>query len=357
MRPLLIALPFAAAIGALLAASCEAGNTGNDLSDGGDGINFTVSGAGGLDTDGACALYEEVGIVKPLHLYIMFDKSASMAGNKWDAAEAGLAAFVDDVTAAGVDVGMRFFPRMPDSTPGCDQAAYKEPTVAFGLLPGNADAIKNAIAGETPNGFGTPMYPALGGAILKSIEIAQANPDHAAAVLLVTDGQPEGPNGTCGGLDPEDPQVVADLAAIGANFNPPIATYVVGLPGVNQDTANLIAAAGDTDEAILVGGNVEDQFREALQKVKGDALPCTYEIPPQVLSGEVALSKVNVERTTSGGDVITIPQDQDCEGEGWRYDNPSMPTLIELCPQTCEALKDDAGSGIRVVLGCATAIK
>lgn len=352
----LLAASFALAAGSLLTVSCGAGETGTDI-DGSGGVDF-LTGSGGEDPDAACALYEEDGIVKPLNLYIMFDKSSSMAGSKWDAAEAGLAAFVDDVTTTGVNVGLRFFPRPPDSVPECDQNAYKEPTVPFAALPGNADAIKDAIAAESPNGFGTPMYPALGGAILKGIELAEASADHASAVLLVTDGQPEGPNGTCSGLDPEDPQVVADLAATGAGFNPPVATYVVGLPGVDQASANLIAAAGGTDTAILVSGtDVEAQFRDALTKVKGDALPCAYDVPQQVLDGEVELGKVNVERTTSGGDTVTLPQNQSCDGEGWRYDDPAMPTLIELCPESCAALKSDNGASIRVVLGCATVLK
>lgn len=356
-RRVFIGIPLAMAAGSAMTVGCEAGKTGNDVGEGGQ-INFTVAGAGGFDPDAACALYEEKAIIKPLNLYIMFDKSSSMAGNKWEAAKAGLGAFVDDAASAGVNVGLRFFPRMPDAAAECDQNAYKAPTVPFGPLPGNAEALKQAIALESPDGFGTPMYPALGGAILQGIELAQNSPDHASAVLLVTDGQPEGPNGLCGGLDPEDPQVVADLAAAGAAFNPPVATYVVGLPGVDQTTANLIAAAGGSESAILVGAtNVEQQFRDALAKVKGDALPCAYEIPEQVQNGEIGLASVNIERTDGDGQVVTIPFDPDCAGEGWRYDDPAMPTLIELCPASCAALKNDDGASIRVVLGCATFVK
>ncbi len=352
-----VALGGAAAVGSLLATSCEAGNSSAPLGAGGE-VNFTVSGTGGFDPDAACALFEEEAVIKPLNLYIVYDKSSSMAGAKWDAAKAGLAAFVEDGASAGVNVGLRFFPRSPDGTAECDQNAYKEPTVPFGPLPANADAITSAIDAESPNGFGTPMYPALGGAILKGIELAQNSPDHASAVLLVTDGQPEGPNGLCGGVDPEDPQSVANLAATGAAFDPPVATYVVGLPGVDQSTANLIAAAGGSESAILVGAtNVAEAFRDALAKVTGDALPCRYELPQQVLDGLVALANVNIERRTADGDVITLPQDPACSGEGWRYDDPANPTAIELCPDSCAALKGEDGAGIRVVLGCATIVK
>ena len=37
-------------------------------------------------------MFEEQGISKPVNLYVMFDKSASMAGNKWESAKAGLGA-------------------------------------------------------------------------------------------------------------------------------------------------------------------------------------------------------------------------------------------------------------------------
>src|SRR5690606_6638869 len=127
--------------------------------------------------DGACALYEEQAVIKPLNLYIMYDKSSSMAGTKWEAAKAGLAAFVADVDSTGVNVGLRFFPRAASGAAECDQNAYKDPTVPFGPLPDNAAAIINAIEAEAPNGFGTPIYPALGGAILKGIELVQASPD------------------------------------------------------------------------------------------------------------------------------------------------------------------------------------
>ena len=343
------------AVSVLASAACGSG--GKEVGSGGDGgIDFLPQGGNG-GTD-ACALYELTAEVKPVNLYIMFDKSNSMAGNKWTAAKAGLTAFVEDEAAAGLKVALRFFPRPADATPACDQQAYKAPTVDFTELPGGAPAIVSAIEAEAPDGFSTPIYPALGGALLEGIEVAENNPGEVSAVLLVTDGAPEGPAATCNGVDPEDPQVIADLAATGYAFDPPVATYVVGLPGVDQSSANLIAAAGGTDAAILVGStNVEAEFQDALAKVRGDALPCSYEVPEQVTSGEVSLGLVNVEITDPGGDPATVPFDPSCNGVGWHFDDQQNPTSIELCGASCQQLKANPGVSIRVVLGCTTAVK
>lgn len=342
-------------IGAFAVHACAATADTPSGAGGAGGIDFTASTTGGED---ACAKEEHQAVSKPVNLYVMFDKSSSMAGNKWEAAKTGLGAFLADEASEGIAVALRFFPRDADATPACDQQAYATPTVDFVALPGGAATIMAAVDAEQPDGFSTPMYPALGGAILKGIEKAENAPDEVSAVLLVTDGTPEGPAATCSGVDPEDPQAIADLAAVGAAHSPPVLTYVVGLPGVDQSAANLIAAAGGTDAAILVGStNVANAFREALAIVRGNALPCAYELPAEVLSGEVGLALVNITVTPEGAEPETVPFDPACSGEGWHYDDPDMPTAIELCPATCTRIRTNPGIAIRVVLGCATFVR
>jgi hypothetical protein len=308
--------------------------------------------------DAACGLITEQGTATPVNLYIMLDKSQSMVGTKWDGAKAGLAAFVNDPASEGVRVALRFFPRDPDAVPACDQAAYAPPIVDFAPLPQNAAPIIDAVNAETPSGFSTPIYPALGGAILKSIEVAENNPGERSAVLLITDGAPEGPAPTCGGVDPEDPAVIAALAAAGVDFDPPVLTFVVGLPGVNQAFANQVAVAGGTDAAILVSNtNVEVEFQNALSKVRGKAVSCEYQIPEQVTGGEVDPFKVNILVTAGGStEPVLVPFDPDCAGQGWRYDDPASPTKILLCPETCAQVRDDFESTLQVLLGCETEV-
>lgn len=336
-------------IAGVIVGACDAGGDTTSSSSGQGGINLGSGGGGGLDPDAACAKFEEQAVSKPVNLYVVFDKSSSMAGNKWDSAKAGMTTFVDDPNSAGISVALRFFPRDPDNDPVCSLDAYKEPTVPYGPLPQNGMAIKDAMAAEAPDGFYTPIYPALGGALTKGVEMASNNPGTNSAVLLVTDGQSEG---SCN----NDINAITALVDNAQNFNPPVKTFVVGLPGVDQASANLIAQAGGTDSAILVStSNVAGEFAAALLKVRGDAIPCEYEIPSLVLDGEVAIGYVNIEITPGdGSEKYLVPYDPDCSGEGWRYDDPQNPTAIILCPATCDAVRADFNASIRILLGCET---
>jgi hypothetical protein len=353
-----------------LAAACSA--TGSGSTHLGTSSTTSGSGAGGEgaggaplfdagnhdalpDPDGSCGLITVQAHAKPVDLYIAIDKSSSMAGTKWNGAKAGLAAFLSDPTSAGIRVALNFFPL--DNNPTCDQFAYKPPVVAFGLLPGNAAALTAAMNAQMPNGFSSPVYPALGGAILAGIEEAQNNPGDAAAVLLVTDGQPDGPSTSCGGVDPNDPAAIAMLAMKGATFNPPVKTFVVGLPGVNVSIANQIAAAGGTGSAILVTvTNIQVEFQNALAKVRGQAVPCEYDIPSEVVGGQVDPGHVNVLITPGGGNASILPQDPTCMGAGWRYDDPAHPNHIEFCPASCTSLKADLNAKVQILLGCTTEV-
>jgi len=356
-----------AACGSDADSSTAGGGAGGGGSSGTGGlVGIGSAGSGGgvdtgvedvIDPDGGCFYTTEKGKSTPLHLFIAFDKSSSMVGFKWDAAKAGLGAFVKDPTSDGIYVGLKFFPRKPDNVELCNQQAYSTPDTPFDILPKNASPIESAIAAETPDGLSTPVYPALGGALLKGIEIAKNNPGHTSAVLLVTDGVPQGPAATCQGVDPTSTQEIGKLAAAAAAFSPPVLTYVIGLPGVDQSFANAVAQAGGTTSAILVSTtNVQKEFQDALAKVRGQALPCEYELPDKVQKGEIAFDKVNVSYTPGSGTAEKLLQTSDCaKGGGWYYSNTS-PKKIVLCPSACDKAKQDFQGKIEILLGCQTDI-
>lgn len=344
-------------VGPLLVASvvaaCEAGTSTTTDTGATSSSGFTTStGGSGFGGEDSCASIDQQASPTPLNLYIMLDRSSSMAGSKWDAAKAGISAFTSDSASAGIELAFNSF---PEGAAGCDQTVYKAPAVGWGQLPGIGPAVDAELASLSPDGFSTPVYQALGGALLEAVTMAQSFPEESAAVLLVTDGAPQGPAGMCGGVDPEDPQAIANLANAALGYG--VTTFVVGLPGVDQSFANLVAQAGGSDAAILVGTtNVEQEFRNALAKVRGDLLPCEYAIPEEVLSGEVQITEVNVKIGTGGADPEIVPQNPDCDGPGWYYDNPGNPTQILLCPATCDAVSTDPSASIRVALGCATVV-
>ena len=366
MSRVLLFLGLGIVIGA--GATCAANSNyegvgGGNGSGGSGGIAFTDgavpdgnTGAGGLDPDAACGLITEQAKSTPLNLYVMFDKSSSMAGSKWNSAKLGLGAFVNDPASAGVKVALNFFPL--DNNPTCDQFAYLPPVVPFAALPMNAQPIIDQMNKTTPNGFLTPIYPAVGGAILGAKEQKDMNPGEEAAALLVTDGAPDGPNGTCAGVDPNDPAQIAMLAKNGSQMFG-VKTFVIGLPGVNQSIANQIAAAGGTGSAIVVGNlNVQQAFQDALAKVRGQALPCEYQLPADVQGGLVDTGLVNILLTPSGGMTDILPQNPTCNGAGWKYDisPPAKPTKIIICPASCMALKTDFNAKVQILLGCKTEV-
>ena len=329
----------------LIATTAASTSTGSSAAGGKDA---------GPDPDAACGLITDDAKSTPLDLYIAFDRSSSMVGDKWDSAKLGLAAFINDPDSVGIGVALNFFPL--ENTPAtCNQLDYQPPKVDFAPLPGNAKLITDAMAAAMPTGFSTPIYPALGGAILAAKAYAQGNSGHVAAVLLVTDGAPQGPAPMCGNVNPEDPKAIADLAAAGVSYG--IKTFVVGLPGINPLIANQIAASGGTDAAIVVGSfDVKAEFQKALAKVRGEALPCEYQIPDKVEGGEVNVGDVNVLITPKGGNAGVLPQDVTCNDKGWKYDDPIKPTKIIFCPASCEFLKTDFGAKVQILMGCKTEV-
>ncbi len=331
---------------------------------GGGGNESTGSFSGGSGGDGGspCEGTTYEAEFKPLNLYILVDASNSMAGTKWEAAREGLEAFLGSASANDVNAAINFFPRPPGGLPACDQMAYKEPAVAFGPLPENSQSILDAFDARSPDGFNSPMFPALGGAILKGIDLSIQNPEEVSAVLLVTDGKPEGPGGpgeTCAGKDPSDPASVAELASTGFGYSPSVRTLVIGLPGVDVAVAHQIAAAGGSEEAVIVGtSDTANQFASALEKAHGAVVGCEFQLPDDLAEGTVEKGFVNVTLTPGGDPAEAVIANPGCSGaadEGWTFDDAEDPTAIVLCDATCARLEGDAEASINIVLGCPTA--
>src|SRR5678815_2700402 len=108
-----------------------------------------------------CGISDYASGAKDLAIYVLLDQSLSMDNdNKWHQATAALSAFVDDPASSGLAVGLQYFPLIS----ACDPAGYAIPAIPIAALPGNAAAIKDSLASQTPFGE-TPTLPALRGAI------------------------------------------------------------------------------------------------------------------------------------------------------------------------------------------------
>jgi hypothetical protein len=316
-----------------------------------------------MGPDGACAATVSAAKIVPVVLVFMFDRSGSMSdsiGNgqtKWTALVPGLEAFFVDPKSKGISASLQFFMQ----TDECNVNAYASPLVPVTALPSNVFA--QAINAVSPAGE-TPTQPALQGALQYASQELSQNPGARVAVVLVTDGEPNGCNSS-----------VPNVASTAAASAPGIPTYVIGI-GKQTDLVRLatIAEAGATNQPFFVqpdagdldGGcgdagcaaeAMEQEFENALSVIRGSTISCDLQLPTAPANQSLDFGKVNVGYTGSNGQATTLLYNQSCGGTGlgWAYDDPQVPTRIQICPASCTTIQGDTlGATLDIALGCAT---
>jgi hypothetical protein len=298
-------------------------------------------------------------VFKPLNLYFIVDKSGSMSGSKWSGTSSGLKKFFQAPGSAGLGTALEFYPlasggSFGDGCPGaaCAPAACANPMVTLGTLtnqPAPADAQEQklvaAVDAVAPGG-GTPLHPALDGALAWAIARSQANPNQTHAVVLVSDGDPS----ECNTSGPAIMGLAADAYNTAA-----IKTYVVGMDGANIAALDQIAAAGGTGKSFVIIGNnangIEQQLISTFQAISAAHVSCSFTLPAP---GTFDPSDISVTFTASNGATSILPQRTTANscGTGWYFDSNTNPTTIVVCPATCAAAKADSGSSISVNVGC-----
>jgi hypothetical protein len=392
---------------AVSSAACSATNPTHEFSTSsgsqgvGGNVNSGGSGVGGedifdaglppdgsVDDSGSCAAESKKAEQLPLDMYIMLDQSGSMTdsvaggGDKWGAVTSAFKTFVNQPGTAGIGIGIQYFPL--DSSGGgcsptcasdadcgafgpcffgicfacagggsdsCNAADYATPDVEIAALPGSAAAFTASINKHMPTNS-TPTSAALQGAIDHAKGWGLKNPDHVVIDVLATDGDPT----ECD----TDLNNINAIAAAGASGTPKVLTFVIGV-GSSLTALNGVAAAGGTGQAFIVdtNQNVNQQFLDALNKIRGAVLSCTYLIPVPT-KGNPDFNSVNVQYTPGGGGpVVVLPKVKDkascpAAGDAWFYDNNAAPTEIHLCDGTCSKVAADSKGQIDILLGCAT---
>jgi hypothetical protein len=312
------------------------GQGGSDNSNTG-GTLGNINPAGGSGPGGPnCGGDHYEAQARQLDIYVMFDDSGSMIP-WWPSVTQAFTQFLNDPRSAGIGVGIQFFGEI------CDVNHYATPKVPIAPLPQNAAAIQGAIPFFPIEQTATD--PALRGAIQHARAWQTAHPDHKVVVLLITDGEPSECMSTVAS--------VSQVATEGVSQNPSIPTFVLGL-GLNLTNIHQIAQAGGTNQAFIVDPNSGAAFTQAMNSIRGQALPCDYALPN---SGNVDPQKVNIEFTPVGGAprlVVHVGDAANCDPNtgGWYYDNPTAPTRAIVCPQTCQSFTAEAGGAVNVVLGC-----
>jgi len=333
-------------------------NTGQGAAGGGDFGGFNPGGGNdGAGGEEACAELSVEATLVPVSMFIAVDKSGSMGNdNKWTNARAAFTTFFTDPEADNLNVALRFWPDGACDT-SCNVAGCAQPQVPLGSLadPAHEQALVDIFNQKSPGGL-TPMEAALAGAEEFAInQQTTAEAGEKLVVILLTDGEPT----ACS----EDINVIASHAS-NAYAQAEILTFAVGLQGSNEAQMNSIAAAGQTGSGYFIGnGNAADELLQALKDIQQIAVACTFAMPESPdPTMPIDPNQVNIYYTASPGAepelVKQVGGPDECGTEGgWYYDDPSDPSIIELCEQTCDAANAEDGSGIEITVGCKTVVQ
>jgi hypothetical protein len=236
------------------------------------------------------------------------------------------------------------------------------PDVEIAPLSQNKDAISASLRAHSPDSE-TPTVPALQGAVDHASAWASAHPDHAVIVVLATDGLPFGcgATGVAGDIDK-----VSAIAATALAAKPSIKTFVIGVTSTDGSLSNLtqVAQAGGTTAFIVNSGDVEQQFLDALNQIRGSVqLACEYTVPQPTGGGKANLNEVNLAFTPGSGPSANIHRviypvadaTQCAVGVGgWYYDKTKDPVMVKLCDSTCSDVSMDRFGELDIVVGCQT---
>jgi len=330
---------------------------GSGPSNGPFGGGSTPPGGGGVNNE--CASVKAQAEKLPLEMIVVLDKSGSMceytsgtnprdcnnASSKWKVVTKALETFFRSFESTDITVSLIAFPNGNE----CSASSYQTP-IERQKLPLGADALVTRMNGLSPNGS-TPTTPAAQGAVnyAKTVETAQAGKGKTV-IVFATDGYPQ----DCSGNS------IDAAGNVLATVSTTIKSYVIGVGGLLQDLDRL-AAKGGTTKAILVStadtAKAATDLTAALSQIRGASLSCEYAVPAPPAGQTLDVNKVNVQFTLQGGQPETLPYSADCSNaKGWRYDNATAPTKIQLCQNACDNVKSVAGTTAKldVVLGCKT---
>jgi hypothetical protein len=364
------------------------GSGGNSGSSGGT-MTFGDAGGGSggmLDPDASCETASASATRAPAYLLFVLDGSGSMGmEHKWDAVVPALQAiFTSSVNDPGLAVGLIVFSDSLDQTLNGTRMYPEGMDVPIGYVDANQTAALMARLGGTPKS-NTPTFYAMQGGYAELEAYAPMAPvqDGGQKVLvLITDGVPTDrtcDTGSAGTNYPTNPCVMmAATEHMAAAPKGPILTFVVGVgafpmtsgqdfdplflgnvaqagggapmgcdPNNNSDLSKLCYFEVDPTQASSTM-QLQQQFSDALQAIRGQVLSCTFPLQSTGLQGQVDPGKVNV--------FVNGQEIGQSSTNGWSYDNPSMPTSVIFNGPACDMLKSDPSAMVKIVLGCKTMI-
>ncbi len=356
------------------------GTGGASLAIGGTNLQQPDNTAG-AGSEESCAAAEANAELTPIYMVFMYDTSGSMGDQQWFDAEGnlineqynreqrwepvkeGMIAFFNDPGSTNLYASLEYFPATGNLQATCS-ANYASPAVPLTPL-NTAQSLIDSLNRKEPAG-GTPTLPALRGAVEYARELKQREPNAHVVVVLVTDGEPAMYEGEqvveeCPAGDSLLNTVdgVAAIARAAYQGNPSIEVHVIGV-GDSVDALDAIATAGGTNLVLISATDpaaTSAQLKDTLKAIQVAKFSCDMEIPAPTGLDDVDYNLVNVDFVHGDASVEPFSKNVGCSGgTGWQYDDDENPTMIQICPSTCNTLQLDPAGQLSVQFGCQTRI-
>jgi hypothetical protein len=302
-------------------------------------------------------------VAEPVHFAFLFDVSSDMGKGdatwnaraiKWDPLVRAARAFFESEGSRGLSASLSFLPSGDSQEASCSLAAYRAPAVAMSALP--SPEFATAFAAATPATesawrVGVSPLPAIA-AISESLrQQAQGRPGGFAIVLVINDD-----HSTAG--CPQDERIRKAVAEAGAAG---FMTYVIGVQNpLSPDAPYTLPALNELawragGEALLVrtgdAAETEADFARAMAALRENASAC------RVFASRYVRSKFTANTVRVRSEVAlerkTLRYNRPCsDGGGWRFVDAKLAEEVELCPETCAALRGMPQAQVRLEYPC-----
>jgi hypothetical protein len=223
----------------------------------------------------------------------------------------------------------------------CQAEIYQTPATKAESLPSGLVALQQAMLSRVVSG-GTPMLPALTGALRQARSRFAEGGSRVPIVVLATDGEPS----ICSLARSLEGAVEEVTLEAQRGTSAGVSTFVIGVFAKDQqeyaqEFLDQIATAGGTEKAYVVAsdGKLASELFQVLGKIRQEGARCNYALPESSTAIRPEQVAVTVALGGPPGALNHVPGGLCGPEGGYFFDSDLVegapPRRVILCPKTC----------------------